>query len=102
MALVVNGGARFCAACREASFNVGADLDEADLTMASGLAHAHRPFAIIVTDDVYAFDRQRLNALAIESDAFLIVWGDDIEAKQLEPLLQGALKRRKAGWTAAS
>ena len=52
-----------------------------------------RPCAIVVTDDIYSFDRAGLNKLAIESDALLVVWSEDVEASQLQPLLDGAARR---------
>jgi hypothetical protein len=54
-----------------------------------------RPAAIVVTDDIYSFDRAGLNRLAIDSDALLVVWSEDVEAAQLQPLIEGALRRIK-------
>ncbi len=59
------------------------------------VAKSCRPAAIVVTDDIYAFDRAGLNRLAIEADALLVIWSDDVEAQQLEPLLQGAMQRAR-------
>lgn len=93
--LVVNAPPRFELACREAALAVGAAVETAALATAADLASAHALLAIAVTDDVYAFDRRGLSALAIESDALLVVWSDDLEAAQLEPLLRSALARRR-------
>jgi hypothetical protein len=92
--LVVQGPERFTQACREAALAVDARVEVADLMMASGLASAFSPFAIVVTDDVYAFDRHGLNGLALDTNAVLVVWSDDLEARQLQPLLKSALRRR--------
>jgi type IV pilus assembly protein PilB len=94
--LVVQAPDAFTHVCRDAALAVGARVETADLMMASGLASAHGPFAIVVTDDIYAFDRHGLNGLALESDAVLVVWSDDLEARQLQPLLKIALTRRRA------
>jgi serine/threonine-protein kinase len=38
-------------------------------------------------------DRSALNRLALDNDTVLVVWSEDVEAKQLEPLVGGAIKR---------
>ncbi|MDB4995748.1 MAG: uncharacterized protein JWM74_3180 [Myxococcaceae bacterium] len=93
--LVVQAPDAFTHACREAALAVDARVEIADLMMAAGLASAHAPFAIVVTDDVYAFDRHGLNGLALDTNAVLVVWSDDLEARQLQPLLKTALARRR-------
>ena len=94
--LVVQAPDAFTQACREAALAVDARVEIADLMMAAGLASAHAPFAIVVTDDVYSFDRHGLNGLALDTNAVLVVWSDDLEARQLQPLLKTALARRRA------
>lgn len=92
--LVVNAPPPFEMACRAAALSVGAQVEVADLTTASDLATAHALLAVAVTDDVYAFDRSGLTKLALEADALLVVWSDDLEPRHLEPLLHRALTRR--------
>jgi hypothetical protein len=94
--LVVQAPEAFTQACREAALAVDARVEVSDLMMASGLASSHAPFAIVVTDDIYAFDRHGLNGLALDCNAVLVVWSDDLEARQLQPLLKTALARRRA------
>ena len=94
--LVVQAPNAFTQACRAAALAVDARVEVADLMMAAGLASAHTPFAIVVTDDVYAFDRHGLNGLALDTNAVLVVWSEDLEARQLQPLLKTALARRRA------
>jgi hypothetical protein len=91
--LVLNVPERFHAQCELAVASVGGVIQDGSLLSAAEKVKNQRPVAIVVTDDIYAFDRSGLNKLAIESDAVLVVWSDDVEAKQLEPLLQGAVKR---------
>jgi hypothetical protein len=92
--LVVNAPGPFEMACRAAALAVGAQVEVADLVSAADLATAHTLLAVAVTDDVFAFDRSGLTRLALESDALLVVWSEDLEAKQLEPLLRKAIARR--------
>jgi hypothetical protein len=91
--LTLNAPPRFLEQCRAAvSAHDGVVVDGA-FTKAADLVIEHLPCAIVVTDDVYAFDRAGLNRLALDHDAVLVVWSEDVEAKQLEPLLGGAIKR---------
>ena len=91
--LVLNATERFREQCVTAASALGADVIEGSLLDATDVAKRCRPAAIVVTDDLYAFDRAGLNRLAIEIDAFLVVWSEDVEAHQLEPLLEGAIHR---------
>ncbi|OJY16849.1 MAG: hypothetical protein BGO98_11730 [Myxococcales bacterium 68-20] len=91
--LVLNAPERFRDQCATAASALGADVIEGSLMDASDVAKRCRPAAIVVTDDIYAFDRAGLNRLAIETDSLLVIWSDDVEAQQLEPLLQGAIQR---------
>jgi hypothetical protein len=94
--LVVNAPAPFEMACRAAALAVGAQVEVADLVSAADLATAHTLLAVAVTDDVFAFDRSGLTKLALESDALLVVWSEDLEPRQLEPLLRKAGARRRS------
>jgi hypothetical protein len=91
--LVVNVPESFHKQCELAAAAVGGVIQDGSLLSAAEKVKAQRPVAIVVTDDIYSFDRSGLNRLAIESDALLVVWGEDVEARQLEPLFQGAVKR---------
>jgi hypothetical protein len=91
--LVLSVPQAFHVQCELATASVGGVIQDGSLLSAAEKVKSHQPVAIVVTDDVYAFDRSGLNRLAIESDALLVVWSEDVEAKQLEPLLQGAVKR---------
>ena len=93
--LVVNAPGPFEMACRTAALAIGARVEAADLTSAADLAMELAPLAVAVTDDVYAFDRRGLTRLALESNALLVVWSDDLEPGHIEPLLRTALARRR-------
>ncbi|MDF2693458.1 MAG: hypothetical protein K0S65_1841, partial [Labilithrix sp.] len=56
-------------------------------------ASDHAPCALVVTEDVYANERSGLDRLALEAGALLIVSSDAFEDRQLEGLLEDAIKR---------
>jgi hypothetical protein len=91
--LVLNAPEPFYEQCEIAAKGAGATVENGSLLDAAERLASSRPAAIVVTDDVYAFDRSGLNRLAIENDALLVVWSEDVEAPQLLPLLEGAIKR---------
>jgi hypothetical protein len=93
--LVLNAPEAFHAQCVIAARNCGAAVKQGSLMDAADKAKDARPAAIVVTDDIYSFDRAGLNRLAIDSDALLVVWSEDVEASQLQPLIEGALRRLK-------
>jgi hypothetical protein len=92
--LVVGGRAGFARKCRVAADVIEADIERSDLASATARARELAPFAIVVQEDVYAFDRLGMTKLSIEVNALLVIWSDDLEAEYLEPLLDTALKRR--------
>lgn len=83
----------FLSECRSASTVLGATFVHGGIPDAGDLVKEHRPCAIIVTDDVYAFDRTGLNRLALENDAHLVVWSEEAGGRHLAPLLEGAIDR---------
>ena len=91
--LALNAPAGFLAQCKEAVAALGARVIDGGIGRASELVTEHRPCAIVVTDDVYAFDRTGLNRLALDNDAHLVVWSEEVDGRQLEPLLAGAIDR---------
>jgi hypothetical protein len=90
--------ARFLDQCHAAAASLDASLAVGNIVEAADIVAKHAPCAIVVTEEVYAFDRSRLSHLALDNDAVLVVWSEDAEGKQLELLLQGAIKR----WRRAS
>lgn len=97
--LALNAPERFFAACREAVAEHGAKVVDGSLVRAAELAAEHRPCAIVVTEDVYAFDREGLERLALDHDAALVAWDEDAEAAHLAPLLVSAvLRAARAGY----
>ncbi len=92
--LVVSAPPAFVNECRKAAHGIGGHVEEADLVSVSGLAAAYLPLAIVMTEDIYGFDRHGLNGLALDCDALLVAWAEDLEARQLTPLLENALMRR--------
>ncbi|MGH7330040.1 MAG: hypothetical protein ACREJX_16970, partial [Polyangiaceae bacterium] len=93
--LVVGGRSAFSRKCVQAANALEADVDRTDLATAAVRARELQPFAIVVPEDVYAFDRYGMTKLSIDVNALLVIWSDDLEAEYLEPLLDTALKRRR-------
>lgn len=91
--LALNAPEDFLAQCKEAVAALGATLIDGGIARAGELVAEHRPCAIVVTDDLYAFDRSGLNRLALDNDAHLVVWSEEVDGRQLEPLLSGAIDR---------
>ena len=91
--LALNAPDGFLTQCRAAVTSLGATLVDGAIMRAAELVIEHRPCAIVVTDDVYAFDRSGLNRLALDNDAHLVVWSEEVDGRQLEPLLAGAIDR---------
>ena len=91
--LALNAPEAFLVQCRQAVKSLSATLIDGGIARAAELVAEHRPCAIVVTDDVYAFDRSGLNRLALDNDAHLVVWSEEVDGRQLEPLLEGAIDR---------
>lgn len=91
--LALNAPEGFLAQCKAAVTSLSATLVDGNIMRAGALVAEHRPCAIVVTDDVYAFDRSGLNRLALDNDAHLVVWSEEVDGHQLEPLLAGAIDR---------
>lgn len=91
--LVLNAPEAFLSECRSAATALAATLVDGNIARAGELVAEHRPCAIVVTDDVYAFDRSGLNKLALDNDAHLVVWSEEVDGRQLAPLLEGAIDR---------
>jgi hypothetical protein len=92
--LVVGGRGAFARKCRQAAGAVEADMERIDLAGAAVRTRELNPFAIVVPEDVYAFDRLGMTKLSVEVNALLVIWSDDLEPEYLEPLLDTAIKRR--------
>ena len=91
--LALNAPEAFLSECQASAKALGARVVDGAILNAAELVAEHRPCAIVVTDDVYAFDRSGLNRLALEHDAHLVVWSEDVDGRQLQPLLSGAIDR---------
>lgn len=93
--LVVGASAEFLRACREAA--AAADTNVASVTLAelTRAVKAFDPVAIVVMEDIYAFDRVKFNQLALEASAPLVIWSDDLEPHFLEPVLETARRRAR-------
>jgi Type II secretion system (T2SS), protein E, N-terminal domain len=92
--LVVGGRGGFARKCRQAAEAIDADVERIDLAGATVRARELTPVAIVVPEDIYAFDRLGVTKLSVGVDALRVIWSDDLEPEYLEPLLDTALKRR--------
>ena len=79
--------------CRMAAEALDARVVKASLTDAAARASELSPFAVVVTEAVYAFDRLGLSKLALSNGALLVIWSDELEEEYLEPLLATAYER---------
>ena len=92
--LVVAAPKSLVRTCRMAAVAFDARVQATDFLTAGRYVRELSPFALVVTEDVYAFDRLGISKLALDADALLVIWSDDLDAEYLEPLLDTALKHR--------
>lgn len=100
--VVVGGPADLVAAVRQAAgVAAAARVETADLGNAATVAATHRPFAIVMSEDMYAFDSSEFEALARDVNAVLIrVETDSATRAKLERVLMprlGQAHRRRSG-----
>ena len=91
--VVVGGPADLVAAVRQAAgVAAAARVETADLANAATVAATHRPFAIVMSEDMYAFDSAEFEALARDVNAALIrVETDSATRAKLERMLMPRL-----------
>ena len=90
--LVVQGSPELVAVCRDALDGRSVALREADLADAARIARELAPFAIVLPEDVFAFDPSAFEALALSTRA-LLVTARDADAPHLRPVLTTAHRR---------
>jgi hypothetical protein len=100
--VVVGGPADLIAAVRQAAgVAAAARVETAELANAATVAATHRPFAIVMSEDVYSFDSAEFDALARDVNATLIrVETDSTTRAKLERTLMprlGQAHRRRGG-----
>ena len=99
--VVVGGPADLVAAVRQAAgVAAAARVEIADLANAATVAATHRPFAIVMSEDMYSFDSAEFEALARDVNAVLIrVETDSATRAKLERVLMprlGQAHRRRS------
>jgi hypothetical protein len=92
--LVVSASAAMADFCREAAEPLGGRVHTCDVVEAPVLAMAERPRFLIVSEEIYPFDRRAFNLLALEIGAPLVVWSLDMSPEDLQALLLAAGKKR--------
>jgi hypothetical protein len=89
--LLVAGTPRLAERCAQAASGGLAGIVECELAETATQAARWRPFAIVVIEDVYAFDRGEFEALARDVGARLVVVpNDDTPADALSAKLRAA------------
>lgn len=91
--LVVEANESVVVRVRAAASRFGGDAVGVPLADAAGAVAQHAPSAVVVAEDVYANERSGLDRLALEAGAALVVASEAFEERQLEGLLEDALKR---------
>ena len=91
--LVVQATETFVRRVRASAARFAASAASVTLAEAAKAAAARPPCAVVVTEDVYARERAALNRLALEAGARLIVSSNAFEGRQVEGLLEDAIRR---------
>ncbi|MDD9932298.1 MAG: hypothetical protein OXT09_01765 [Myxococcales bacterium] len=93
--VVVGGPNALVAAVRQAAgIAAGARVETAELNTAATVVATHRPFAIVMSEDMYAFDSAEFDALARDvSAALLKIDTQDASQTKLERTLMPKLGR---------
>jgi len=100
--VVIGGPTELVAATRRAAgVAAAARVETAELATAATVIATHRPFAVVVSEDMFAFDAAEFNALARDVNAMLIridtagATREKLE-RALMPRLGRAHRRREA------
>jgi hypothetical protein len=89
--------------CREAAIAGQALLVEAGIASTATMAAQTRPLAIVILEDVYAFDADSFDALAIDVNAQIVrLTQEDIPQEELEDLIVNAIGEAELTRSAAS
>ena len=93
--VVVGGPPELIEATRQAAgIAAAAKIETAELSNAATVVAASRPFAIVMSEDVYAFDSAEFDALARDVNAALLkVNSKGADLQKLERLLMPKLVR---------
>lgn len=101
--IIVGARPAFLRQCREVVSGMAVEVEAAALgELESRLWRNPPPLALVVMEDVYAFDRVKFSKLALESGAPLVIWSDDLEPEFLAPVLETARRRATQGDDRAS
>jgi hypothetical protein len=96
--LVIDAKETLATSVRAAAARLGGSTIDVAMADAAKAASEHAPCAVVVAEDVYANERSGLDRLVLEAGALLIVSSDAFEGRQVEGLLDDAIKR----WRRAS
>lgn len=93
--VAVGGPSELVEATRQAAgVAAAARVETADLGSAATVVATHRPFAIVISEDVYAFDASEFDALARDVNAVLVrVDAAGADRSKLERVLMPRLGR---------
>src|SRR5690349_15776951 len=79
--------------CRRVLPRIGALLRVCSLEMATSTATERPPLAIVMLEELYAFDPEELSALARDVRATLVLIGEDVDEDALEEKLGTAISK---------
>lgn len=91
--VVVGAKPEFIYQCREVCAATDAAVMAAPLAELERHLRMGRPIALVVMEEVYAFDRSKFTRLALEAGVPLIIWSDELEPDFLPPVLATATRR---------
>lgn len=95
VAVVVSASAQLVESCRRAVLSFScADVESAPIAEVASVVSKMRPFAIVVDENIYAFDPSEFTALARDVHADVIrVRRPDAPVAQMIPAIKPALQR---------
>ncbi len=91
--VVVGAEAPFIRACRDAAQAADSVVVTASLVDLATVLAEQAPIAVVVMEELYAFDRMKFTRLALEAGSPLVIWSQELEAHFLEPIFDTARRR---------
>src|SRR5262249_22982984 len=94
--LVIGGDGTFVDRCRESAEMLGASFTQTSVAEATASATKLLPRALVVADEVHAFDPAGFRALAARVDAALVVVAQDMPPRSIMSTIVHALREHRA------
>jgi hypothetical protein len=90
--MVLGGSRDFLVRCSDAAANAGALTVQCGLDKAASVAAERLPLAILVTEELYAFDPSSFYALARDVRAVLVPLRESVSTPDLEAIVARAIQ----------